>query len=674
MIITCESCGTRYKVNEDLVKPEGIWARCSTCKNMFLVHPKSSGSRKGPDGKTVEETRDWDATYDESDFEETAEATEDSGLGTTTDFENQVEGMIDEFDEGTSFEEGESVETLEETSTIDLEELQPTEDTIQVEDIEKTSMETDLETFDRETDWLDDKETVGETSFEETTEAAGDASTETTGLDKDAFTEDELGIDPDLEAFELDLEETVEESPEAVGPSAGEEFELDLEEDGSEATEREYEIDLVENDMDGAIATEDFGLDLGDDAQAGEQKEKDAESAGSSDDEFTVELDLEPEEAGQQPGTAASDEEKQETLDFDLDEIDDQADEAVADKADEDFDLDFELDFDLEDEKPAAKGDDTTADIFEEDEFDLTEVEDFLDIEEESREPDSDGDEETFELDFETEADATGTEAADERAFDLDLETVKEDTAVSDEEKTEKFSMETYTESREESAPEAAAVAAGMGKAASSAETRGEPFDRDKEQGAGRVPPSSVIPEKGEKSSSLKIVVILLILLAIAVGGYFYMQGSQAPAPPETSAPVGAVDPDGKLQIAISTPDYQFVNNENVGELMVVTGSITNRYGHSRDRIQVRGNLYDSDGEQIQSSAPVYAGVVYETDALATMTLTEIENGLSRPAEDTAAQVAPEASMPFMVAFADLPEAAEELNVEVVASSAAGEE
>ncbi len=225
-------------------------------------------------------------------------------------------------------------------------------------------------------------------------------------------------------------------------------------------------------------------------------------------------------------------------------------------------------------------------------------------------------------------------------------------------------------ESREETAPGAAAP----GKAALPGQADAESVDREKEPDAGRVAPSAVIPEKADKSNSLRIVIILLLLLAIAVGGYFYLQGTQTPAPPEPSAPTGAVDPDGKLQIAISTPDYRFITNEHVGELMVVTGSVTNRYGHSRGQIQVRGNLYDSNGERIQSSAPVYGGVVYETDALATMTRSEIENGLTRPAEDALSEVAPEASMPFMVAFADLPEAAEELNVEVVASSAATEE
>ena len=660
MIITCESCGTRYNVNEDLVKPGGIWARCSTCKNMFLVQPQASGTEGSSVEQTAEGSQEWDATYDETDLEETGEATADAELGTTTDFEDRVEGMIDEFDEGETVDP----ETFEETATIDFDELQITEDTVTADALEETDADAgfESETVDEETDWLDDQETAEETveesTFQETIEDAEDTSEiteaeetdvspETTGFDEDLL-EDALGIDPDLEAFDLDLEETVEEGVDATKGSGEqalpldeefvEDFDLDLDdeieaESEAEAEEREFEIDLVEDDMDEAIATEDFDLDLEDDTRATEG------------------------------AFFASDDLDQETLDFDLDEIDEEEAGAVSDAADEDFDLDFDLEG-----KAALTEDEIETGAVEEDEFDLTEVEDFLDIEEddETREQSREADEETFELDFETEAD-TATEAGEERAFDLDLETVRDETEVPEDETVEKFSMETVQEGREETAPGAAVTPIAAEPAAAAM-----PVDKAPEDASRRMAPSAVIPEKQEKSNALKIVLILLIILAIAAAGYFYMQGTQAPEPPETPVPAGVADPDGKLQIAISTPEYLFINNENVGELMVVTGSVTNRYGQARSQIRVKGNIYDGDGALIQSSEPVFAGVVLEQDALATLPLSEIMSGLTGPdAEGVDARVNPDASMPFMVAFASLPDAAQELNVEVVASSSA---
>ncbi len=670
MIITCESCGTRYNVNEDLVKPGGIWARCSTCKNMFLVKPQASGTEGSSVDQTAEESQEWGATYDETDLEETGEATSDAELGTTTDFEDRVAGMIDEFDEGETVDP----DTFEETATIDFDELQITGDTVTADALEETDADAgfESETVDEETGWLDDQETAEETveesTVQETVEDAGDVSAvseleeadvspEATGFDDDLL-EDDLGIDPDLEEFDLDLKETVEEGGDLTEGSGEqdllidddfeEDFDLDLDDEieaeaeaEAETEEREFEIDLIEDDTDEAIATEDFSLDLEDDTHA-------------------------PGETETEGAFAASDDLDQETLDFDLDEIDEEEAGAVSDAADEDFE--FDLDFDLEEEKTALTEDETGTGAVEEDEFDLTEVEDFLDMEgdDETREQSREAEEETFELDFETEAD-TATEAGESRAFDLDLETVRDETEVPEDETMEKFSMETARESREETAP---GVAVAPTAAEPAAEAAAAPVDKAPEDVSRRVAPSAVIPEKQEKSKALNIVLILLLVLAIAAAGYFYLQGTRAPEPPETPAPVGVADPDGKLQIAISTPEYMFINNETVGELMVVTGNVTNRYGQARAQIRVKGNIYDGDGALIQSSETVFAGVVLEQDALATLSLSEIMSGLSRP--DTEGTVVnPDASMPFMVAFASLPDAAQELNVEVVASSSA---
>ncbi len=40
MIIQCKKCGTRYNFDEALIEGEGIWVRCTRCKNMFFqVNP-----------------------------------------------------------------------------------------------------------------------------------------------------------------------------------------------------------------------------------------------------------------------------------------------------------------------------------------------------------------------------------------------------------------------------------------------------------------------------------------------------------------------------------------------------------------------------------------------------------------------------------------------------------
>lgn len=39
MIVHCEKCGTKYKLDDSKVKPEGIKVRCSKCQHLFKVSP-----------------------------------------------------------------------------------------------------------------------------------------------------------------------------------------------------------------------------------------------------------------------------------------------------------------------------------------------------------------------------------------------------------------------------------------------------------------------------------------------------------------------------------------------------------------------------------------------------------------------------------------------------------
>lgn len=45
MIISCDKCGTKFRLNDDAVKPEGSRVRCSLCRHIFTVHPAHAHSR-----------------------------------------------------------------------------------------------------------------------------------------------------------------------------------------------------------------------------------------------------------------------------------------------------------------------------------------------------------------------------------------------------------------------------------------------------------------------------------------------------------------------------------------------------------------------------------------------------------------------------------------------------
>jgi predicted Zn finger-like uncharacterized protein len=46
MIVECEECGSRFRLDEDILKEEGSRVRCSVCKNVFTVFPPESGPRE----------------------------------------------------------------------------------------------------------------------------------------------------------------------------------------------------------------------------------------------------------------------------------------------------------------------------------------------------------------------------------------------------------------------------------------------------------------------------------------------------------------------------------------------------------------------------------------------------------------------------------------------------
>lgn len=44
VLVQCPNCGTRFRVDAELIRPEGSRARCSSCGYRFLVYPEPSGA------------------------------------------------------------------------------------------------------------------------------------------------------------------------------------------------------------------------------------------------------------------------------------------------------------------------------------------------------------------------------------------------------------------------------------------------------------------------------------------------------------------------------------------------------------------------------------------------------------------------------------------------------
>ena len=61
MIITCEACGTSFKIKTSLINETGSTVRCSKCQQVFIAYPKTRENEKSTDfalDKSLEEKID----------------------------------------------------------------------------------------------------------------------------------------------------------------------------------------------------------------------------------------------------------------------------------------------------------------------------------------------------------------------------------------------------------------------------------------------------------------------------------------------------------------------------------------------------------------------------------------------------------------------------------------
>ena len=64
MIIECKQCGSKFKLDEGLLRVEGSKVRCSLCKNVFRVYPKGLLPKEDEKPKIVDQNLGETVTLD----------------------------------------------------------------------------------------------------------------------------------------------------------------------------------------------------------------------------------------------------------------------------------------------------------------------------------------------------------------------------------------------------------------------------------------------------------------------------------------------------------------------------------------------------------------------------------------------------------------------------------
>ncbi|MEN6464156.1 MAG: DUF3426 domain-containing protein [Syntrophaceae bacterium] len=110
----------------------------------------------------------------------------------------------------------------------------------------------------------------------------------------------------------------------------------------------------------------------------------------------------------------------------------------------------------------------------------------------------------------------------------------------------------------------------------------------------------------------------------------------------------------------------KFVKNWIVGDIMVIQGTAVNKSNKPASLLKIKAKLLDQSGQFIAESSS-YAGDIFSEEELLNLTEQEILNKLSFPggSEYPNKDIAPDASIPFLIVFIKPPSKASEYIVEL---------
>ena len=187
------------------------------------------------------------------------------------------------------------------------------------------------------------------------------------------------------------------------------------------------------------------------------------------------------------------------------------------------------------------------------------------------------------------------------------------------------------------------------------------------------VLPTPPIKKRRRPRVLLIVLILILLLTAAASALVFFMPELLPESIPYLKRPAKEQALDmGNRRLSFSNLEGSFVDSGTAGKLFVVSGSVSNHYPDTRNYIRVRSNILDSKGT-VAKSKIVYAGNPMSTNDLQTLSIEEIQNKLMNRAgrDNINMNIAPNASVPFMIVFENLPEDVSEFTVEAISSSPA---
>jgi len=203
-------------------------------------------------------------------------------------------------------------------------------------------------------------------------------------------------------------------------------------------------------------------------------------------------------------------------------------------------------------------------------------------------------------------------------------------------------------------------------------------LQREKAKRAEEAPakPKKAVSRKGKRGGVHRFLMIVLIVILLLTGGaaaLLYFAPEQVPESLTSylgMAEKPEVKDPGVRRLSFKSVSGKFYQSTKAGSLFCIQGMVFNNYPGSRSFIRVKGSLLDEKGAAIRQKL-AFAGNTFSENELKDMSLEQINQGLTNRTGkgNVNVNIKPQASVPFMIVFEELPDNLSEFTVEAVSSA-----
>ena len=253
-------------------------------------------------------------------------------------------------------------------------------------------------------------------------------------------------------------------------------------------------------------------------------------------------------------------------------------------------------------------------------------------------------------------------ESVDETDFGASA--TEETEAVDEEQASDSFSFSTEEESTADEEQNGPPVTENEQQPAEDQSLQDETETEEEPQ------PQATTPHKSSPAASIIKVLLLLILGLIIIGGALYLINRPEQIEQAIQQIIGQhLTPTESGEISLNNLEGKFINNQEAGELFVISGVAINNFKEPRSGIQVKGIIFDQNGKPLLQKT-IFCGNPINDQELQTLPFSKLEEMMRNQFGESLAnmKVNNKEEIPFVIAFRDLPQNLSEFSVDVTTS------